>query len=156
MKKISLSVLALTTCMSMFAQNYEKTTPMTSATRFGLKAGVNFSTLKLEGSGNSNTSNSTEDLAGLNGGFFANIPIGGVFKFQPELVYSSQGSKFTSTTQVPFSGTVTSTSNMKLNYINLPLLIQAQTASGFFVETGPQLGYLIAAKNEPTGSNSGS
>src|SRR5947209_14810581 len=124
MKKISLSVLALTTCMSLFAQNYEKSTPMATATRFGIKAGVNFSTIRLEGDNNSSTTNSTEDLAGLTGGFFANIPIGGVFKFQPELVYSSQGSKFTSTTQVPLSGTVTSTSNMKLNYINLSLMIQ--------------------------------
>jgi hypothetical protein len=156
MKKISLSVLALTACMSMFAQNYEKPTPMASTARFGIKGGVNFSTLKLEQDASSSTSSTTEDLAGFNGGVFANIPMGGVLKFQPELVYSSQGSKFTSTTQIPLSAPVTTTSNKKLGYINLPLLIQAQTTSGFYVETGPQLGYLLTAKNEPTGSNSGS
>src|SRR5689334_6950010 len=116
MKKISLSVLALTACMSMFAQNYEKPTPMTSATRFGIKGGVNFSTLKLENASNASTTYSTEDLAGFNGGLFANIPLGGILKFQPELEYSSQGSKYATTTQT-ISGPINSTSNTKLGYI---------------------------------------
>ena len=34
-----------------------------------------------------------------------------------------------------------------MNYLNLPLLVQ-YNASGFFAETGPQVGLLLSAKNK--------
>lgn len=151
MKKISLIVLAVVTSVAMYAQNYEKPTPMTVTTRFGIKGGVNLSEFKVE-SAPSGVSINTQNKAGFNGGVFANVPISTMFRFQPELVYSAQGSKMTITQPAFPSGTTTSTFDTRLGYINLPLMLQLQTTNGFFVETGPQVGYLLSAKTVGTGS----
>jgi len=37
---------------------------------------------------------------------------------------------------------------MRLLYLNMPMLAQYMTGSGFRLETGPQLGFLLAAKNK--------
>ncbi|HWJ91936.1 MAG TPA: porin family protein, partial [Flavisolibacter sp.] len=47
------------------------------------------------------------------------------------------------------SGTTPAThSEQDLGYINLPIMLQWKSQGGFFVETGPQAGYLVRAKLE--------
>lgn len=145
MKKISLFALALTTSVAMFAQNYEKTTPMARATRFGIKAGVNLAEMRANGYP-AGTQPTSEMKTSMNGGFLVNVPLGtGGFAVQPELVYSGQGGKMSTTA----SGTTPAThSEQDLGYINLPIMLQWKSQGGFFVETGPQAGYLVRAKLE--------
>ena len=161
MKKISFILLAFATSQALFAQstNYEKSTPMTVTTRFGVKAGVNMSEFRIDNSDNSSVAApSTQMRTSFNAGVFANIPIGGMFRFQPEVNYSGQGSKETASYSYTV-GTNTTTGTMnftqKMGYINVPLLIQLQTTSGFYVEVGPQAGYLISAKQDMTGNTGG-
>jgi opacity protein-like surface antigen len=76
---------------------------------------------------------------GFNAGVFANIGFAKLFAFQPELLYSQKGAKAKDLD-----------AGIRLHYIDIPLAFHVNT-DGFFFEAGPQLGFLIAAKNE-TGS----
>ena len=63
------------------------------------------------------------------------------FAVQPELVYSSQGAKYS-------NGSNNTT--FKLGYINIPVMFQYMFDNGFRLEAGPQLGFLVSAKANST------
>ena len=153
MKKISLIIFGLLGSASIFAQQ-RLTTKMTVAPRFGIKAGANFAEFKVSSDNSTGTLPETQSRGSFNAGFFYNIPLGTSFRFQPELEYSGEGSRISQ--KITFPTTYTQTSTDKLGYINLPLMLQWQSESGFYVEVGPQLGYLISAKNVMTGNNASS
>jgi hypothetical protein len=106
---------------------------------FGVKAGANFSTFTGEGADGSDAL-----IAPHGGGLvnFAATNAEGFFKYvvQAEILYSMQGVK---------SGNDKTT----LSYINVPIMVQRYIdASGFYIETGPQAGFLIGAKQKVDGS----
>jgi hypothetical protein len=106
--------------------------------QFGVKAGANFATLAGSGSEGATTK------VDFHGGGFAHIPLANSFFLQPELVYSRQGAKATS------DGLVF---NINQSYLNIPVLAKYQHSSGLYGETGPQLGFLLAA-NVKAGASS--
>jgi hypothetical protein len=69
-------------------------------------------------------------------GLFAYIHPNYLFALQPELLFSSQGSNY--------DGDRIS----KLNYVNLPVLVQYIFNNGFRLETGPQVGLLASTKTD--------
>jgi hypothetical protein len=105
--------------------------------QFGVKAGANFSTFTGDADG-------LKTLVGFNGGVYAKLPVTHTVSIQPELVYSGQGAK------EDISGT---TISLHANYFNIPVLLKYQNFTGFFIETGPQLGFLMSAR-EKVGGNS--
>lgn len=106
-----------------------------SQVNFGLKAGMNISTLRGDGVGKA------KSLIGANVGAFVNIPVSTMFSFQPEVLYSMEGAK----------EDVLNTKIM-LNYVNIPLMLKYTDASGFFGELGPQIGFLTSAKSKINGN----
>ena len=106
--------------------------------QFGVKAGANFATLTGTGSNGATTN------VDFHGGGFAQIPLVNSFFLKPELVYSRQGAKATS------DGVVY---NINQNYLNIPVLAKYQHSSGLYGETGPQLGFLLAANVSSGGSS---
>jgi Outer membrane protein beta-barrel domain len=106
--------------------------------QFGVKAGANFATLTGTGSNGATTK------VDFHGGGFAQIPLVNSFFLKPELVYSRQGAKATS------DGVVY---NINQNYLNIPVLAKYQHSSGLHGETGPQLGFLLAANVSSGGSS---
>ncbi|HRO70117.1 MAG TPA: porin family protein [Chitinophagaceae bacterium] len=98
-------------------------------THFGIKAGVNLSSVGIDGGDDYNSK------AGLHVGGLAHIHISRQFALQPELVFSMQGGKDDNV-------------KLKLNYINVPLLAQYMTNDGFRLQTGPQLGFLVSAERK--------
>ena len=96
--------------------------------RFGFKAGANLANLTGD-------VEDTKMKFGFNAGAVAKISVSEAFSVQPELVFSTQGSKFDGGGDAA----------LKFNYINLPILAQYNT-SGFVIETGPQFGFLMSAK----------
>ncbi|MDJ0365765.1 porin family protein [Hymenobacter sp. H14-R3] len=74
---------------------------------------------------------------GFNAGVFANIGFAKLFAFQPELLYSQKGAKYTNN----------SDAGIRLHYVDVPLAFHVNT-DGFFFEAGPQVGFLVAAKAE--------
>lgn len=138
MKKISLFVLALCTSAAVFAQDNspQLRTSMEKKVRFGIRAGANLSSLNMSdmaGGPEINTKTS------LHGGIFVNAPIGGMFAIQPGVEYSGQGAKFK-------VGTVNS--EVDMHYLNVPIMLQWKSAGGFFLETGPQAGFLVSASED--------
>jgi hypothetical protein len=99
--------------------------------KFGGKLGLNIANI---------VGDDAEDFKsklGFNLGAFAEIPVSENFSAKPELNFSTQGAKFDSDDD---------DAKLNLNYINIPLLGKYNSNSGFFAETGPQLGFLVGAK----------
>ena len=106
--------------------------------KFGVKAGANFSNVNGDGVSGVNTST----LVGFNGGVFVGLGLADHLSLQPELVYSGEGFKESESGQ---SGTQTE------NYINIPVLLKYRFPMGLFVETGPQVSFLMSAKAKAGG-----
>ena len=108
-------------------------------TRFGAKAGVNFSTF---------TGGDFDYTArtGLHIGAFAHIPITFDLAFQPEATFSAQGYR------QRFAGQrITAI----YDYLNFPLMLDLRLGNGFSVQAGPQLGFNVTRKLEIDGEEQG-
>ncbi len=125
MKKLFLSiVLIVLTIVSLSAQ-----------ASYGVKAGVNLANLSAD---------DIEDnkiLTSFHVGFFVEIDLSETISLQPELLYSAQGAKF----EEEEDGFSVST-DLKVNYINLPIMFKFNVAEGFNLEVGPQIGFLVSAE----------
>lgn len=105
---------------------------------FGVKGGLNLYNV-------SNSPGSSYDMkAGLYLGMFSHIHLSKSIALQPELIYSSQGGKYTSNNTAY---------TLKLNYLNLPIMLQYMFDNGFRLEAGPQFGFLLSAKNDWPGNS---
>jgi hypothetical protein len=148
MKKISLFALALATGAAVYAQESQPQlrTPMETKTRFGIRAGVNLSTVNMSGQASvvDGAVNGANSKTSYNAGLLVNIPLGlSAFRFQPEVGFSSQGARFTGGTGAGFRY------ENDLNYVNVPLNFQWMVSpNGFFVQTGPQIGFLTTANTK--------
>jgi hypothetical protein len=129
MKKISLLALGITSAIFSFSQS----------AKFGLKAGVNISTLKW----NSNVDGDAR--IGLYAGGLAHIHLTPQWALQPEVYYSAEGGKM----NVSSNEEVT----WKNDYVNIPLLLQYNFDNGFRLQAGPQLGLLVSSKVEDQDDN---
>jgi hypothetical protein len=106
--------------------------------RFGAKAGLNISSQKVSVLGFSLTTNSK---IGPYVGVFAEYELTDELILQPELAYSSLGSKFS------FGNESTSTN---VNYIVLPVVLKYKI-SNLSIGAGPQLGFLVSANAKNDG-----
>ena len=126
MKKLFITMFAILALTSISAQEV----------LFGAKAGVNFASI---------TGEDTDDLDGITAfhfGAVVEIPVSEKFSIQPELLYSAQGAKFSEDGM---------DIDLKLNYINVPVLAKFYVADGFSIEAGPQFGILLDAEVEGDG-----
>jgi len=132
-KTISLIIIFLVANYFSLAQTSNTKTANVSISnvQFGLKTGVNISDVNYKN--NNNIEHNA--IIGFHAGVIAHIHISNNFAVQPEIVYSTQG-------------TDRQNVKTKLNYINVPLLLQYMTNNGFRLQTGPQAGFLISAKNK--------
>ena len=119
MKKILLVIVAVAASMLIRAQNAQ----------FGLKGGINVASLNVQNEVDFNSRTS------FNIGGLAHIHVSPHVAVQPELYFSGQGGQD--------NGEV-----VRLNYINIPVLLQYMAGNGFRLQTGPQLGILVSAKDE--------
>src|SRR6187431_1598361 len=99
--------------------------------KFGAKGGLNFASISGD------NTKGTDLVTAFNFGFLSEIPISDKFSFQPELMYSGQGYSFSNNT-------------IALSYLNMPLMGKYYLTKGLSVEAGPQIGFLLSAKNEKT------
>ncbi len=127
MKKIFLG-LALIAGTFTFAQKTSSNTA-SSPVRFGLKAGLNVSSL---------SNSDTNSKAGFYGGVFANIPVAQDFSVQPEVLYSGMGAKAKANSDV----------KLNMDYIAVPVMLQYNALPNLYVEAGPQFSFLVSAKGK--------
>jgi hypothetical protein len=121
--------MALILAMAFMA-NAQITNPQTdqARVRFGLKAGINVSSLNMN-----SESAQISSITSFYAGGTALFPVSKHFNIQSELIWSGEGTESTGI-------------KIELNYVRIPLLFQYQHASGFHVEAGPQLGILVTEK----------
>ncbi len=94
--------------------------------KFGVKGGLNFAYISGD------NTDDIDPITDFNFGLLAEIPISEKISFQPELLYSGQGS------------------SVALNYLNIPLMGKYYLTKGLSLEAGPQIGFLLAAKDDGT------
>ena len=127
MIKYSITIIAVMLFNASFAQHGH----------FGIKGGLNLATLCGESDVYSNKT-------GFHLGMLYHIHISQHFAIQPELLYSMQGAKVKNSI---FKN------NLTLNYVNIPILAQYMFDNGFRLETGPQPGILVSAKQNYNGTD---
>ena len=132
MKKIILSAIAIFTIGFANAQKAE----------FGIKGGLNVATQNFSGEGAPNPSS----MVGFHIGGFVEIKISEKFSIQPELLYSTQGSKVENVTGNVEGTNYTGDIDFKLSYINIPVMFKYYVADKFNFEAGPQIGFLTSAE----------
>ena len=151
MKKISFLALAFISALAVSAQqdpdkaHKPLRTEMSQQIRFGLRSGVNIATYEIDDDSQS-PGPDVNTKTSFHGGAFVNIPIAGAFRIQPEVDFSAQGTKYDNA-----NSTIGNLEEEDVYYINVPVMLQLQSSGGFFVETGPQIGFLIKGETEGTG-----
>ncbi|MFE3868985.1 porin family protein [Flavobacterium sp. LS2P90] len=131
MKKITLLLVTVFTFGSVNAQDKEDMS-------FGVKGGLNVSSVTNTDQDGLNS----KSLIGFNLGFFGEFMISDKFAIQPELLYSAQGVKLESGGD---------DGDLKLDYINIPIMAKYYVANTFSLEFGPQIGFLVSAKAKSGG-----
>ena len=106
------------------------TTGSAQELKFGAKAGLNFATITNDAEDELDI---TSDVAF---GLLLEVPITEKISFQPELMYSGQGS-----------------SSAILTYLNVPLIGKYYVVKGLSLEAGPQIGFLLSAEDTDTDAN---
>lgn len=102
---------------------------------FGVKAGANLT--KFSGSDAKAEGISPSFKPGFAGGVFANYKFAENLGLQLEALYSLEGTTYKAEGEKM---------HFKTDYVNVPLLVQYNHESGFYAETGPQVGFLTSAK----------
>jgi len=111
-------------------------------TRFGIKGGLNFSTIAISGGG---TTTTPDSKIGFNLGAISEIPLATDFYLQPGLLFSTKGYKIGSNLSV-------STNNIEIP-INALYKLNAGSVKvlGF---AGPYIGYAVSGKGKYEGISS--
>lgn len=101
---------------------------------FGLKGGLNLATWS-----NNNSGVGYQNRTGYHVGGLAQVNLSPNFAIQPEVVYSNQGTKYS------FDNVE---HNLSLNYVNIPVMLQAKIGGGLYAQAGPQIGFLTGVNDK--------
>jgi hypothetical protein len=116
-------------------------TTISAQVRFGVKGGLNFSREKYANTTEYSTNSHTFYAAG----FLARLPIDKRLLLESGLYYSAEGTgEIIKSNSNPVTGVV------RINRVNLPVLMQYRLPAGLFFQTGPQIGFLLKASGKYT------
>ncbi len=127
MKRLLLLILAVFSLLVTYAQ-----------LQLGVKGGLNLTTFT------GNDAQMAKMRTGFNAGVMAGISITDMLSVQPEIQYSAQGANYN-------ADSLSMSGNINSGYLNIPILLKYNHSSGFFIETGPQLGLLLSSKAKSGG-----
>lgn len=111
--------------------------------KFGIKAGANFATLTGDA-----VADDVKMKAGFNAGGLMEIKFTEKLSLQPEVLYSLQGAKTTDRTDDGLGTISRDEDKVNLSYINVPVMLKFYPVKGFFIQAGPQIGFLVSAKDK--------
>lgn len=123
MKKVIFTVAAV--FAFGFANAQDKAGP-DSTMSFGVKGGLNVASLS--------NSDDAKSLIGFHVGGFGEFMLTEQFAIQPEVMFSTQGASYDG-------------GDLKLNYINIPVMAKFYVTEAISVEAGPQIGFLMTAED---------
>jgi hypothetical protein len=126
---------ALLTCLASSSLMAQKTA------RAGVKAGMNVSNLYIDNVHDENA------RIGFNGGFYGQILSSEFFAIQPELLYSTKG------TRADYTGFVVNQKvRFNLNYLDLPVLAVFKLGRSAEIHAGGYASYLLSANIQYDGN----
>ena len=103
----------------------------------GIKAGANIT--KVEGESFKN-----QFRYGYHLGGFAEVRMGNKFVLQPEVLFNQYATRLDSSYKNVYDGVFGGNSNIKLNYLSIPIVINYKLIGSFLsLQAGPQFGVLI-------------
>ena len=111
---------------------------LTFAQQFGIKAGMNVSSLSKDAG-----LDDSKSKIGFNAGLFMNAPLGQNFSIQPEILYNNLGDKVS---YKNLAGNEYASVARNLDYIAVPVMFQYNATPEFYLEAGPEFGFLVNAK----------
>lgn len=130
MKKLTiLTVVAIFTFISGNAQDFA----------FGVKGGVNVASVGGNAYAGLGGLSSFGSKVSFHVGGLVEIPMSEKLSVQPELLYSSQGSNWAFNT---------TGANLKLDYVNLPVMVKYYIIEGLSAEAGPLAGFLLSTNGD--------
>ncbi|WP_312393562.1 porin family protein [Chryseobacterium sp.] len=147
MKKLILG-LAVTASSLAFAQ--QTPTTSTNPVTFGIKGGMNVSSLSQGAD-----LDDSKSKIGFNAGVFANIPVATNFSIQPEVLYNDLGSKVVYKNNIPVVGEYKREYSRNLGYVAVPVMFQYNVIPNLYLEAGPEFGFLVSAKDKFKSSTNG-
>ncbi len=132
MKRFVIIIASVCLSMTSFAQIDFK---------LGVKGGLNMSKIN----GGSPVPSSLIEYKSLTSGHFgvlARLKLLGMVAVQPEVLYSMQGT----TKEITILG-ITTTKDVKTDYVQVPVMIKYYPLLGFNLQAGPQVGFLTKAQD---------
>lgn len=102
----------------------------------GVKAGANIT--KVDGK-----SFSDEFKYGYHLGGYATIPLGGRLGIQPEVLFNQYQTKTDTSFSHIYQNALNNSTNVKLNYLSIPILLNYKLGSFLSLQAGPQFGVLL-------------
>jgi len=115
----------------------------------GLKGGMNLSNLNIDEVDDENM------RVGYHFGAYVNVPISDAFAVQPEVLYSTKGSKADYDIDLGLLGSVNGNAQIHLDYIDIPLLGVFRVGDNFELHLGPYIGFLANSKYKFEGDTEG-
>ena len=142
MKKISLIALLTFLTISISAQSL-------IPTKFGMKAGLNFSTLSISSvDGVQPTVNSSQ--IGITAGVCFHIPLSDKWFINPEVLYSQKGASFDYNFSHDYAPNqrdeYATTTQLTLSYVELNPTISFKASDKLALNFGPSISFLIGAE----------
>ena len=105
-----------------------------------VRGGANYASLK-----SSEDSDSLDPFVTPYIGVGTECEVADLVAVKGELVYSQQGAKYEDSEggdELLYDG------KFKLDYLNIPVMAKVNVSDNFFVEAGPQIGFLLSAKDK--------
>lgn len=119
---------------------------------FGAKAGLNFASAAFDYPSGVEEPD-LDSRTSIHFGVTAEFPVSDTFSVQPELLFSSLGAK--SDGSYSYSDVFNNNNyeesyetTSKLNYLLIPVMAKFYLSDAFSLEAGPQIGFLMSAKEE--------
>lgn len=164
MKIILILAFSLMQISAVFSQNFS----FYPKVKYGFKAGlnytvINFSVPEINTQGYKVIAENQDNVytEGIHVGIFTEIGINRKTSFRPELMLSFQNAQFEQNNVLEqdyfgnkTTATINRTTHLKTTYVNIPFLFKRYFLEKIFVVAGPQMGLLIAASSETTGTSS--
>jgi len=133
-----ITILSVSIVVTLLATSLENT--VFGQARAGIKAGLNVSNLYIDDLDDENA------RYGFNIGLFGQVLASETFAIQPELLYSTKGSKaFYKGSKAFYEGIVDQTVKYNINYLDLPVLAVFKLGESAEIHVGPYASYLLNA-----------
>lgn len=140
MKKLIIVLFAITCSAGSKAQETQTTTETKPTAKFGIKGGLNLTSLYVTDVKDENMKPGAV--------FYAKIPVSKYLSFQPEVLYSMRGA------QVNYNNILGSGKyRYNLNYLEIPIAAVFNVVPNFNIHAGPYTTFLLSAKVQDVDKN---